>query len=148
MLFTAAGTMASKKPANIEMVIDTDVFTYLFNKTKEAEAFSKLIFPKSASLSFVTVAEVYYGARKAGWCQVRIREINQELERYGVLYPTFKICREYGDIKAQCILKGCPIADTDYWIAACALHYKVPLVTNNWKHFKNIEGLEILHPQH
>ncbi len=131
MLFTAAGIMASKKTARIEIVIDTDVFTYLFKKIKEGTPFLEFIHQKRACISFVTVAEVYYGARKARWGEARIKELNQELERYGVLYPTFKMCREYGDVKAQCILKGCPIADTDYWIAACALYYKVPLVTNN-----------------
>jgi tRNA(fMet)-specific endonuclease VapC len=139
--------MANKKTTKVNMLVDTDVFSYLFIKTREEPAFSKF-YRENACLSFITVAEVYYGARKAKWGDARVKDLSQELKRYGVLYPTFKICREYGDVKAQCILKGCPIADTDYWIAACALHYKVPLVTNNWKHFKNIEGLEILNPNH
>jgi tRNA(fMet)-specific endonuclease VapC len=140
--------MASNKNFKIDMVIDTDVFTYLFKRTKEALAFAKLVEQSRACISFVTVAEVYYGARKAHWGDNKVHDLSDELAKYVVLYPNYKLCLSYGDIKAQCILSGCPIADPDYWIAACAKHHKLPLLTNNWKHFKNIQGLKVLNPLH
>ena len=34
----------------------------------------------------------------------------------------------------------------DLWIAACAVHYRLPLVTGNVRHFDGLPGLELLVP--
>jgi predicted nucleic acid-binding protein len=36
------------------------------------------------------------------------------------------------------------IAPNDRWIAACALHHRLPLVTNNARHFGGITGLSVI----
>jgi predicted nucleic acid-binding protein len=35
-------------------------------------------------------------------------------------------------------------ADNDLWIAATAVHFDVPLATNNRRHFEGIPGLRLL----
>jgi predicted nucleic acid-binding protein len=40
--------------------------------------------------------------------------------------------------------KGRPIQTADAWIAASALHYQVPLITNNAGDYASIDGLELL----
>ena len=49
----------------------------------------------------------------------------------------------FGEIKAYLKSKGKIICDSDLFIAAAAISNNFTLVTNNEKHFKRIEGLEI-----
>lgn len=35
-------------------------------------------------------------------------------------------------------------ADNDLWIAATALHFDIPLATNNPRHFESVPGLRLL----
>ncbi|TVQ24991.1 MAG: type II toxin-antitoxin system VapC family toxin [Spirochaetaceae bacterium] len=46
-------------------------------------------------------------------------------------------------IKADLKRSGTIIADMDLVIAAIALVHKLPLVTNNPRHFARIKGLEV-----
>jgi tRNA(fMet)-specific endonuclease VapC len=137
--------MATKKS---RLLIDTDVFSYLFRKTKEEPDFAPLVQQRKAYISFVTIGEFYFGVYKAGWGARKIDNLKRELYRYVILYPDYTACLLYGDIKAECTAKGCPASDPDYWIAACALSFDIPLLTNNWKHFNNIPGIKIISPGH
>jgi tRNA(fMet)-specific endonuclease VapC len=47
-------------------------------------------------------------------------------------------------VKIKMQRRGKGISDDDLFIAAYCLRHKLPLVTNNTRHFINIEGLEIL----
>ena len=47
-------------------------------------------------------------------------------------------------VKLKMQNQGKGISDDDLFIAAYCLKYNLPLVTNNIRHFKNIENLEIL----
>jgi len=40
--------------------------------------------------------------------------------------------------------KGRPIQTADAWIAASAIHYQVPLITNNASDYTIISGLQLL----
>jgi tRNA(fMet)-specific endonuclease VapC len=51
--------------------------------------------------------------------------------------------RHYADIRANLEAKGKPIADMDIEIAACARSCPAVLVTNNIKHYADIEGLTV-----
>jgi tRNA(fMet)-specific endonuclease VapC len=47
-------------------------------------------------------------------------------------------------VKLKMQRQGKGISDDDLFIAAYFLRHELPLVTNNTRHFINIEGLEIL----
>ena len=46
-------------------------------------------------------------------------------------------------IKSQLEFQGTPLDDFDFVIAASALAHNLILVTNNEKHFRRVEGLEL-----
>jgi tRNA(fMet)-specific endonuclease VapC len=48
------------------------------------------------------------------------------------------------NIKIKLQEQGNVIGDDDLFIAAYCLNHSLPLVTNNTRHFINIEGLEVL----
>ncbi len=51
---------------------------------------------------------------------------------------------EMGPIMADAKKKGRTMAIADAWIAATALAYSIPLVTHNYKDFKNVSGLKVV----
>lgn len=56
------------------------------------------------------------------------------------------ICLAYGRLALERTESGTHrvIAPNDRWIAACAIHHKLPLVTNNAAHFRGIAGLTLI----
>lgn len=49
-------------------------------------------------------------------------------------------------MRNQCEKSGIPVNYPDYWVAACALRYNLPLATNNIGHFKHVKGLKLIIP--
>src|ERR1039457_2202631 len=50
-----------------EILVDTDVVSYLLNRHSLAEEYEKLLFGYRPMVSFITVAEMYRGAYKKSW---------------------------------------------------------------------------------
>jgi tRNA(fMet)-specific endonuclease VapC len=51
--------------------------------------------------------------------------------------------RHFGRLKALLEKAGTPLATADLQIAAIALHRRVPLVTHNQRHFRQVPKLEL-----
>ena len=49
------------------VLLDTDVFSYLFKGADEADLYKSHVAEKTIAVSFVTVGELYSGAYKRGW---------------------------------------------------------------------------------
>jgi tRNA(fMet)-specific endonuclease VapC len=129
------------------ILIDTDIFTYLFKNSAEAYKFRPFVEKKMACVSFATAGELFFGAFSAGWGEKKILALRKELSNYVIISSNYYICLLYGRIRSQCESSGHVLNDPDYWIAASAIHYDCPLVTNNWKHFRHIPGLRLISPQ-
>ena len=129
-----------------QIIVDTDVFSYIFKKDSRALPFRSYVDGIEICLAFATVAELFFGAYNANWGSKTFAEMEKELTKYMILRSNYNICRLYGKGRFKC--KKQQIDDPDYWIAACARYYNVPLLTNNWRHFKDIEGLQLVSPGH
>lgn len=129
-----------------QAILDTDIISYLIRKDPRALPYQPYTDHVELGVSFATVAELFFGAYNAKWGKRTIENLEKDLSKYVVLNSNYDICRIYGKIRLEC--KRQPIDDPDYWIAACALYHDVPLLTGNWKHFKNISGLKIISPGH
>ena len=130
--------------ARNRIVVDTDVVSYLFGNQPQAGSFEPLLSGKSLAVSFMTIAELYYGAYKKNWGERQLKKLENHLKNYVVLPYDFDVCLEWAKIKTYCDKNGCCIENSDCWIAATAIKYKCSLATNNKKHFINIEGLELI----
>ncbi len=95
-------------------------------------------------LSFMTVAEMHFGADRAQWGDARRHRLGVFLQAYLVIQSTPEICVLWGQITAACEHQGRRIAAADAWIAACALRYDALLVTHNRKDFEAIPDLQII----
>lgn len=96
---------------------------------------------KTVAVSFITVGELLFGARKRNWGARKVADLRLRLRSAVILPYDLALCETYGKLKAAVYNSGRVIADTDLWIAACALRHSVPLVSNNRTHFEGIPGL-------
>lgn len=66
------------------------------------------------------------------------------LSKYAILPATRELCSAWARVCWEARKKGRPIQTADAWIAASALHYQVPLITNNASDYTMISGLQLL----
>ncbi len=123
------------------VLVDTDVFSYLMNGSGYAALYRPHVDGKLIAVSFVTVGELYFGARRRNWGEGKIADLKDRLRVVTIVPYDESVCRTYADIKADCESRGKTVGDNDLWIAACAIRHSIPLVSNNFKHFNGIPGL-------
>lgn len=132
--------------AKSRIVVDTDVVSYLFNGHTQAEFFKPFLNNKTLAVSFMTVAQMYYGAYKAGWSTKRQQQLEHHLKNYVVLPYDYELCLEWASMRCEMEKAGQSVEHSDLWIAACALRHDCALATNNGRHFRNIKNLALISP--
>ena len=130
--------------SNAQLIVDTDVVSYLMKGHPRAEAYTRILQGKLLAIAFITVGEMYYGAEKAQWGSERRLQLETTLRNFVVIPYDHEITRCYGRLLAERNRNGLTIAPNDAWIAACATRHRVPLVTNNARHFEGIDNLEVI----
>lgn len=129
-----------------ELLVDTDVLSYIAWERPQAESFAPLLLGKLPFISFVTVGEMYFGDEKANWGEPRVAKLETILGRYTVIPGTYEVARQYGRVKRAFRDQ---VDENDMWIAATALAYELPVVTNNLTHFEPMSGqldFSLVHP--
>lgn len=128
-----------------EALIDTDILSFFF---KGDEMVGKKIVEYSKdyeklNLSIITQYEVIKG--------LEYKEAEGQIKRFSKFIETKckivnlseasikKSAKIYGDLRR----KGITIGSLDILIAGIAIENKLQLITNNEKHYQDIEGLEI-----
>ena len=124
------------------ILLDTDVTSYIIKGLPIATVFCSIVFGNRVAVSFMTLAEVYEGIYRSHWGEPKKQRIIDGLQQFVILPFTVNVCDVWGRIRAE--RRQQPISVGDAWIAATAIAYKLPLLTNNVKHFQNITGLNIL----
>jgi tRNA(fMet)-specific endonuclease VapC len=124
--------------------VDTNIVSYIFNRDTRAALYRSHLENTLTYLSFMTVAEMYFGPDRARWGESRRRRLDMFLRGYPVVQSTSEICILWAQITAACEHKGRRIVAADAWIAACALRFDVPLITHNRKDFEAVPDLRII----
>lgn len=125
------------------MLVDTDVLSFLMNGGRYAGLYREHVAGKFVATAFVTVGELYFGAKRRGWGGRRMEALNLFLKTVAIIPYDRDVCLTYAEIKAACEDKGKIIGANDLWIAACAVYHELPLVSNNFRHFDGIPGLTL-----
>ena len=94
-------------------------------------------------ISFMTVAELYYGASKSNREDHNNQIVAEFLLTMNIIQSDIVIAKTYGELKTRLEKNGYPIADADLFIAATAKTKCEKLVTGNSRHYKRIEELKI-----
>lgn len=141
--------MTSLTPEQVtqdRIVVDTDVFSYVFHGNPVADFFRPFFLHRTLAVSFMTVAEVYYGALKDTWGQARMTLLENQLKNYVILPYDVELTRQWAFVRVENQRRGNDIKHADAWHAAAALFHNCALATNNYRDFKDTPGLTIISP--
>lgn len=121
-------------------LLDTCICVFLFRqKFGIAEKLSKLN-STQCYISEVTIAELKFGAYKSNRIEENLRLIDELIEKVNIV-PFAESIDIYAKEKNRLRAQGTPIDDFDLLIASSAIQTNAILITDNTKHFVNIDGL-------
>jgi tRNA(fMet)-specific endonuclease VapC len=124
-------------------LIDTDILIYSLKNINNVN--KKFIERRNSpkSISVITYGELIYGAKKSKNVESNLAKIHRIAEIFPIIEISTSIIETYGELKASLEKSGNIINDMDLLIASTAITHNFILVTNNEKHFKRIDALEI-----
>lgn len=139
--------MSTASPGPV--VVDTGVFGARLTPAGHdlAFAYRTLLEGRPAIISYVTVAELRFGATLAGWGTRRLQRLDENLARVVTVWPGPNLTDVYVALRAWCVRTGHGLGhkahEADRWIAATALWLGVPLVSHDGI-FNAVDRLELL----
>jgi len=124
-------------------LLDTDTVIYILKADPAVVANLRKHIHDPVKIGTVTLMELYYGAYKSQKVTSNLAKI-RTLENVMEIIPVGKEVTEiFGREKVRLEKEGTPLDDFDLVVGCCALAHNLTLVTNNIRHFKRIEGLQI-----
>ena len=127
------------------VVVDTDIISFFQKRDSRFELYKNQLDGTEKFISFMTWAELLRWPLERNWGEKRRDAFFEFVEEgYGIIYADSILCQIWAQIMSGARKSGRPIATADAWIAATALMFDIPLVTNNCKDFEFIDGLVIL----
>ena len=121
----------------IDCIADTSAIIGLSRRDSRAIT---VIGNKNFAVTFVTVAELQLGIRKANRSEMALQRINVVLRGRFVLYPSSITPLMYADVCHGLETEGIRIPSNDMWIAALAIENDLPVVARD-EHFTRVRGL-------
>ena len=125
-------------------VVDTDVVSVTFKGSLTAHRYQRILEGRLLAISFMTLAELERWTLERNWGPARKADLAAHLKRFVVIPVSRELCSRWADVTFRAKRKGRPIQTADAWVAATALHYRVPLVTHNAADFEAVDGLQVL----
>jgi tRNA(fMet)-specific endonuclease VapC len=130
--------------ARSSLVVDTNVFSYLFKGDTRGALYAPHLVGVRPVLSFVTIAELAHWADVRQWGQPTRGRLERFLTGFAVHDPDRALCDRWGAVTAAARRAGRAIGAMDAWIAATAIHYRVPLVTHDPTDYAGVPGLTVI----
>ena len=126
-----------------KFLFDTNIISY-FAKGVNTKLNKKIldIKPEQRYLNWVVQQELLYGVYRKQRFDLEVKYQNF-FKVCNIIYPDSQIVEVCAKLEALLDSKGFIIGLEDIWIASTCLAKNLVLVTNNAKHFENIEGLEV-----
>lgn len=131
------------------VVVDTGVFGADLSPSsrKLANLYAEVLAGRSILISFVTVAELRFGALRAGWGPKPRADLEQTIAAAKIVWPGDALTHEYAALRAACHRAGHGLTEktheADRWIAATARYVGVPLVTHD-QVFVDAPGIDLI----
>jgi predicted nucleic acid-binding protein len=115
------------------VLLDTNVFSYVLNKHSLAASYDKHLDGKQQTLCFAVVAELLQGAQMRGWGAAKIGNLEASFHNITIIPYDLGVCRAWASLWAVKHPDGSSrgFENNDRWIAACALHHGIPLVSQS-----------------
>ena len=128
-------------------MVDTNVLSSRLVHGKLAERYQPVLTGPLVA-SFITDAEIRFGARNRSWGVSRLRQLDHYLADIRIVWPGPELTRAYVELRERCTRTGHALGsgkhhEADRWIAAAALWLDVPLVTDD-RIFRHVDRLDVL----
>ena len=141
----SSAALTAPPAATARRVVDTDVASYVFKwHPKFAPQYVEIIRGCELVLSFMTLAKMRQGALDANWGLRRSGMLEAYLADFSVLHSDSLLCSVWAEVRNESGRKGRQISSADAWIAATAVVLSAPLVTNNPKDYRHLDGLQLV----
>ncbi len=88
------------------IVLDPDVFSADVSDTVLIALYEPIIVGRPAFVSFQTVAELRFGARRRGWGDTRLRKLDAKIAAVEVVHSGDELVATYARLRADCVLIG------------------------------------------
>lgn len=123
-------------------LIDTNTMIYSIKNIAKVNDKFKENLGSPKSISIITYAELYYGAKKSAFPEKNMAIVRNTAELFPIIEINRPVIETFSDIKVYLSKNGLIVPDFDILIGATAFTMNYTLVTND-SHFKNIPGLKI-----
>lgn len=131
-------------PGAEPVVIDTMVAGALISRQPLAAKYDTHVAGRPLVISFVTVAELRFGALKANWGEPRRADLEARLSSMTIVASDSDLANAYAALRLACHKAGHGLQqkahEADRWIAATAVRFGLPLVSDD-SIFDNVPGL-------
>ncbi len=126
----------------MSFLVDTDICSAHLRNTKNV---SRRFLQHSGqlSISVVSLGELYTWTKRQESSPRHQQGLTALLSDMTVLDVDHAVAQRFGEIRAQLLDRGQPVAGMDLLIAATALVHDLTMVTHNTRHFDNIPGLTL-----
>ncbi len=125
-----------------KFMLDSDTVSYALRGQGRVGARLVEHPPSQICISSITAAELHFGAERRDSKKLR-RLIATFTSTVAVLPFDDECALAFGKLASRLVEKGRPIGHYDALIAAHALALQITLVTNNEKHFSQVDGLTL-----
>ena len=128
------------------VLLDTNVFSYVLKKHDLARLYDKHLDGQQQTLCFAVVAELLQGAEVLNWSPARIAQLEERLHTVTIIPYDIGVCHAWAKLVHEKNADGSvrSSGNNDRWIAACAIHHGIPLISHNRRHFAGISGLTLI----
>jgi tRNA(fMet)-specific endonuclease VapC len=124
------------------ILLDTDVCIEILRKNEDVIN-KRNEHDDTTALSFMSVAELYYGAEKSSNPARNYSTIEEFLLTIEVVHSDIEILKKFGKLKRELYESKLVLPDADIFIAATALVKADRLATGNLKHFQRFPNLVV-----
>jgi predicted nucleic acid-binding protein len=130
------------------VVVDTDALSWALDPrpTIRSERARTAIGGRTRVVSFISVTELRYGALRAGWGELRLRQLTRSLSDLDVVQTEEKLINRCAELRAWAHAVGHPLAqkvhEADRWVASTALALDLGLVAGDGI-FDGVAGLDL-----
>jgi predicted nucleic acid-binding protein len=127
------------------VVLDTDVLSFVFNQDPvRLPRYASHLEGRIVYDSFISVAEMRFGAEVRGWGAPRRDRLEQFFQLYVPVESVPRTGILWARIRAHAQRSGRVIERQDAWVAATALALNLPLLTHNASHFAGVPLLRVV----
>src|SRR5260370_24066145 len=126
------------------VVVDTDVVSLVFKGDRRADKYLSALAAPDLLVSFMTEAELERWILQAKWGPERIVRFRAYMKRFVSVPSSRDLIVKWAEVMVGARSLGRRIEVADAWVAATALLYDAPLITNNPGDYVGVAGIRLL----